>query len=75
MTLEDVGTYRILLKAYQTTTDQQPVKKYLYLFITADPDDVDRSELSFESALSPFNITIGQSSEKIYPKIHGTYLN
>lgn len=69
MTLNDVGDYRILVKANQTSTDQKLAKKYLSIFISDQPDDVDRTELSFETALSPFNITIGQSSEKILPSI------
>ena len=69
MTLEDVGDYRILVKAKQTITDLKPVKKYLFIFITDQIDDADRTELSFETALSPFDILIGQSPEKILPSI------
>ena len=69
MTLGDVGKYRILVKAYQISTNQL-IKKYLFIFITDQPDDADRTELSFETALSPFDITIGQRAEKILPSIN-----
>ena len=78
VTLEDVGNYRILVKTYQTSgghrlpqtsNDQHPFKKYLHIFITDQIDDDRRTELSFETTLSPFDITIGQSSEKILPRI------
>ena len=78
VTLEDAGDYRILLKASQTSggrrlsrtlNDQQPVKKYLHIIIADQIDDPDRTELSFETVLAPFDITIGQSSEIILPNI------
>ena len=67
--MNNVSENRILMKIYQSENDPQPVKKYVYIFITDRRDDIRRSELSFTHALTSFNIVIGQSAEKPLPRI------
>ena len=69
MTLNDVGEYKILFKARKNQNDMHPMKKYLSIFITNEIDDENRTELSFETELSSFYITVGQDNEIILPTI------
>ena len=57
--LDDVGEYRILVKSKRNKNDKNLVKKYLHIFITENIDDENRTELSFETELPSFKVTIG----------------